>query len=188
MSLLALFAFTLAIYAQDDFISSSPDYDEDCIATLSGKGGVLLLSELNDLVITINNAKSPIVTPKGKRPDGLYAYEIMIDLKDNKTPKIEVNRRGEIYKTDFVVSLKPDFMKAYTIGYVKNPIRMENQTKGNNAILDQKLAEVEITSTIKNLQVSVPDKLNAKVTHEAKKPTSLSLSPASSFPGKTSGP
>lgn len=169
LSLLALFVFTLTIHAQDDFISSSPDNDEDCIATLSGKGGVLLLSELNDLVITINNAKSPTVTPKGKRPDGLYAYEIVIDLKDNKTPKIEVNRRGEIYKTDFVVSLKPDFMKAYTIGYVKNPIRMENQTKGNDAILDQKLAEVEITSTIKDLQVTVPSRLNAKVTHEAKK-------------------
>lgn len=152
LSLLTLLVFALAMHAQDDFISASPDNDKDCIAALSGKGGVLLLSDLNDLVITINNAKSPTITPKGKGSDGLYAYEIVIDLKDNKTPKIEVNRRGEIYKTDFVVSLKPDFMKAYTIGYVKNPIRMENQTKGNDAILDQKLAEVEISSTIQDLR------------------------------------
>ncbi len=169
LCLLTLLVFSLAMHAQDDFISASPDNDKDCIAALSGKGGVLLLSDLSDLVITINNAKSPAITPKGKGSDGLYAYEIVIDLKDNKTPKIEVNRRGEIYKTDFVVSLKPDFMKAYTIGYVKNPIRMENQTKGNDAILDQKLAEVEISSTIQDLQVKVPSKLNAKVTQEKKK-------------------
>lgn len=174
MKRLTYFLFLLVlglntVQAQDDFISSSPTNDEDCFASLSGKGGVLLLSELNDLVITINNAKSPQVTPRGKRSDGLYTYEIVIDLKDNKTPKIEVNRRGEIYKTDFVVSLKPDFMKAYTIGYVKNPIRMENQTKGNDAILDQKLTEVEISSTIKNLQVSVPSALDAQVTQEVKK-------------------
>lgn len=159
----------LSISAQDDFISSSRMDEEDCIAELQGKGGVLLLSDLGDLVITIGNSKDPQITPKGKRKDGLYAYEIVMDINFNPTPKIEVNRRGEIYKTDFVVALKKDLMKAYQIGYVKNPIRMENQTKGNNAILDAKLTEVEISSTIKDLQVSVSPKLNAKVTQEAKK-------------------
>ena len=159
----------LGANAQSDFISSSPVNEEDCIADLQGKGGIMLLSDLGDLVITIGNAKAPQITPKGKRSDGLYVYEIVIDLKDNKTPKVEVNRRGEIYKTDFVVSLRPDLMRAYKVEYVKRPIRTENQTQGNDAILDEKLAEVEISTAIKNLQVRVSAKLNATITRSVKK-------------------
>ena len=167
--ILTLVLMGMNIHAQSDFISSSPVNEEDCFADLQGKGGILVLSELGDLAITINNVKAPQITPKGKRKDGLYAYEIVIDLKDNKTPKVEVNRRGEIYKTDFVVSLKADLMRAYKIEYVKMPIRMEDQTKSNNAILDEKLAEVEISTAIKDLQVVVSPKLNAKITKSVKK-------------------
>lgn len=167
--ILTLVLMGMNIHAQSDFISSSPVNEEDCFADLQGKGGILVLSELGDLAITINNVKAPQITPKGKRKDGLYAYEIVIDLKDNKTPKVEVNRRGEIYKTDFVVSLKADLMRAYKIEYVKMPIHMEDQTKSNNAILDEKLAEVEISTAIKDLQVVVSPKLNAKITKSVKK-------------------
>ena len=167
--ILTLILMGMNIHAQSDFISSSPVNEEDCFADLQGKGGILVLSELGDLAITINNVKTPQITPKGKRKDGLYVYEIVVDLKDNKTPKVEVNRRGEIYKTDFVVSLKADLMRAYKIEYVKMPIRMEDQTKSNNAILDEKLAEVEISTAIKDLQVVVSPKLNAKITKSVKK-------------------
>lgn len=167
--ILTLLLMGINIHAQSDFISSSAINEEDCIADLQGKGGILLLSDLGDLVITINNVKTPQITPKGKRKDGLYVYEIVIDPKENKTPKVEVNRRGEIYKTDFVVTLRPDIMRAYKIEYVKMPIRMEDQTQSNDAILDEKLAEVEISTAIKNLQVNVSPKLNAKISRETKK-------------------
>ena len=184
--ILTLILMGMNIHAQSDFISSSPVNEEDCFADLQGKGGILVLSELGDLAITINNVKAPQITPKGKRKDGLYVYEIVIDLKDNKTPKVEVNRRGEIYKTDFVVSLKADLMRAYKIEYVKMPIRMEDQTKSNNAILDEKLAEVEISTAIKDLQVVVSPKLNAKITKSVKKNDNSSTSQRLSSHWRTS--
>ena len=67
--ILTLILMGMNIHAQSDFISSSPVNAEDCFADLQGKGGILVLSELGDLAITINNVKAPQITPKGKRKD-----------------------------------------------------------------------------------------------------------------------
>lgn len=166
---LAFWLMGINVHAQSAFISASAVSTEDYIADLQEKGGIMLLSELGDLNISVNNAKAPQITRKGKRADGLYVYEIVIDLKDNKTPKVEVNRRGEIYKTDFVVTLRRNFVRAYKVEYVKRPIRAENQTQGNDVILDEKLTEVEISTTIPHLQVDVSPKLNATKKESVKK-------------------
>ena len=64
--ILTLVLMGMNIHAQSDFISSSPVNEEDCFADLQGKGGILVLSELGDLAITINNVKAPQITPKGR--------------------------------------------------------------------------------------------------------------------------
>ena len=84
--ILTLILMGMNIHAQSDFISSSPVNEEDCFADLQGKGGILVLSELGDLAITINNVKAPQITPKGKRKDGLYVYEIVIDSEGRSEP------------------------------------------------------------------------------------------------------
>ena len=41
------------------------------IADLNGAGGVLVISKRGDLVFSVDNASRPVITPKGKRADGL---------------------------------------------------------------------------------------------------------------------
>jgi hypothetical protein len=56
-----------------------------------------------------------------------------------------------------VVITKPDFFRSYLIEEVQKPIRIENQTKGNDAGLDKSKAEVEFQSTINDLTISCPE-------------------------------
>lgn len=154
--LITLLFFFLGINAQGH-ISYSRYESADCIGDLDGKGGVLLLSRRNDLVITVTNVKSAkdyTVTPTGKRSDGLYAYEV---TANEKKLKLEVSRRGEVFMTSFVVSTKPDMFIAYLIENVERSIQETNQTKPNDAILDERLAEVEFVSPIEDLKIDCPE-------------------------------
>lgn len=159
------------VIAQTEYISSSPMPDNDCIADLNGDYGVKILSKRNDLVISVTNVKnadSYNVTPAGIGHSGYFGYEVRIDKSESRSIKVEVNRRGDVYKTSFVVNVKPDFFKSYLIEEVERPIRIEDQTQANSAVLDEELAQVEFTTTIRDLQVHCPDALGAEVKKASK--------------------
>ena len=164
--LLTLFTvfFSISIYAQSEYISSSRIIDADRFENLDNNGGLLLLSVHNDLVINVTNANKKVkIENRGKNIEGMYEYYIIIDSEDTRTPKVEVSRRGNVYKTEFVQAVKPDFLIAYRLEEVMNPIRLDNQTRPNDARLNAEEAELEFTTTIKNLQVHVNPKLGAKL-------------------------
>jgi len=157
-------------FAQTEYISNSRDVNSDRIEDLNGDYGLLLLSKNNDLVINVTNAqKKPTINLNGLRSDGYYEYRIVIAASDSKTPKVEVSRRGSVYKTEFVQTVKPDFLIAYRLDEVQNPIRMDNQTKSNDAVLDPSITELEFTTTIKNLKIVCSPQLNAKISSQVSK-------------------
>ena len=164
--LLTLFTafFSMTIYAQSEYISSSRIIDADRFENLDNNGGLLLLSLHNDLIINVTNANKKVkIENRGKNMEGMYEYYIIVDSEDTRTPKVEVSRRGSVYKTEFVQAIKPDFLIAYRLEEVMNPIRLDNQTRPNDARLNAEEAELEFTTTIKNLQVLVNPKLGAKL-------------------------
>lgn len=167
MLLLTLFSVMSAI-AQSDYISYSPAEEEDRIGDLDGNFGILIVSKLSDLVITVTNADKYNVTPSGERKDKMFVYEVIIDKNSNKESKIEVSRRGDVYRTNFVAKLRPNFFRAYLIEEVQRPIRMENQSVANDAVLNANMAEVEFTTTIPDLKVICSENLNAKVSSKQK--------------------
>ena len=88
LSIIFLLVASIASMSAQSYISYVRVEDEDMIADLNGAGGVLVLSKRGDLVFTVDNASRPVVTPKGKRDDGMYVYEIVVAKDDNPTPKI----------------------------------------------------------------------------------------------------
>jgi hypothetical protein len=172
-ALFVVFAFAVFVQsaAQSAYISSSPYDKENTIGDLDGAGGVLVLSQRNDLVITVVNASHARISAPEKRKDGLYEYEVIVDPSETREPKIEVNRRGDVNKTDFTVLTKPDFFYAYLVSEVQKPIRLENQTAPNDGIMDAKLAQVEFHTTISNLKIECSEliKSGAKLESERKK-------------------
>ncbi|MBE6281991.1 MAG: hypothetical protein E7095_08055 [Bacteroides sp.] len=155
---------SLTTYAQSEYISSSRVVDADRFENLENDGGLLLLSVHNDLVINVTNANKKVkIENRGKNVEGMYEYYIIVDSEDTRTPKVEVSRRGSVYKTEFVQAVKPDFLIAYRLEEVMNPIRLDNQTRPNDARLNAEEAELEFTTTIKNLQVLVNPELGAKI-------------------------
>lgn len=155
----------LPLCAQNVYISNSRSEADDRFEDLDGKHGFLLLSKHNDLIISVTNATNKVsVLPKGARPDGYNEYYIIIDANDTKNPKVEVSRRGSVYKTDFTTTkVKPDYLLAYRVVEVQTPIRMDDQTKPADAHLNAAEAEVELTTTIKGLKVECSPKLGATI-------------------------
>lgn len=169
--ILTAFVCTLASFAQSAYISHSPSSEEDRIGDLNGDGGVLIISKRNDLVITVVNAANARVSAATSRSDGRYEYEVVVPRSITKEPKIEINRRGDIDRESWVVITKPDYFFAFTVEETQKPIRMENQTAANDAILDETLAQVEFQTTIDDLTVDCKEleKLGAKVEKRQKK-------------------
>ena len=157
-----LFFLTILLVAvtgwpQSAYISYSPSDRDDRIGDLDGAGGIIIVSARKDLVITVTNDASAKVSPPIQRMDGMYEYSVVVDRNVTKEPKIEVNRRGDVNRVGWVVITKPDYYRAYLIEEVQKPIRIENQTKGNDAGLDKTKAEVEFQSTINDLTISCPE-------------------------------
>ena len=170
LTLLAVMCL-LPVAAQSEYISHSRDMDADCFGELNGDYGLLLLSKNKSLVINITNASKPIRIdrPEGANADGLYEYKVIMDTEDTHSPKVEVGRMSDLYKTEFVANLKPDYFIAYRIIEVAEPIRMEDRTQGNDAILDATKASLELTTTIKGLKVVCSPQLEAEVKTTASK-------------------
>ena len=168
LSIIFLLVASIASMSAQSYISYVRVEDEDMIADLNGAGGVLVLSKRGDLVFTVDNASRPVVTPKGKRDDGMYVYEIVVAKDDNPTPKIEVSKRGDVDRVSFAVTTRKDFFLAYMVDEVAKPIRFEDHKQANDIIANDKMAAVEITSAIADLVVECPKELDAKITTKTK--------------------
>ena len=150
--------------AQSQYISYREYIDKDRKADLLGASGILIYSQQGDLIITLTNVKKPMIQKNGKGEDGLYEYEIIIEPDETRQPKLEITKRGGVDRQSFIAKIKPDFYKAYIIEEVPNPIRLEDQTRSQDVILDAKYAAVEIESAIESLKIVYSDSLHAQVT------------------------
>ena len=160
LSILFLLVASIASMSAQSYISYSRAENDDMIADLNGAGGVLVLSKRGDLVFSVDNASHPVITPKGKRDDGLYVYEIVVAKEDNPTPKIEVSKRGDVDRVSFAVTTRKDFFLAFMVAEVSKPIRFEDHKQANDIIANDKMAAVEITSAIADLVVECPKELD----------------------------
>lgn len=167
-----LCAVVLAANAQSQFISFSPMGVEDRYnSQLNGNGGVLILSEISDLVVTVVQAPSTAVERSmEKNRNGYYEYTLDADCKafTNSEAKIEVAKRGDVNRMSFMVKLRPNYLRAYLVEEVSQPIVLENQTAGNDAKLDATKAVVEISSTLASLKVEYDEALGATLTKTRK--------------------
>lgn len=142
--------------AQAEYISNSRYDIADGPGNLDGRGGILLLSKKNDLVITVDEEGAEI-RPAKQTSDMRYAYEIAVSRRNDV--KVEVSHRGEVFSTEFVVIkkyLKEDAFLAYVIEDVERPIQQNEQSKQTKVVFDENLAAVEIISSIEDLQVDCP--------------------------------
>ena len=107
--MLFLFVCLCPMTAQTEYISNSRDLDADCIENLNGQYGLLLLSKHQKLMISVVNAskKVDIIYPTQVGENGFYEYRVILDKEDTHQAKVEVNRRGDVYTTEFVANLKP---------------------------------------------------------------------------------
>jgi len=155
-------------WAQSKYISYSPMGQEDRATANPTECGVLLLSQHADLVITLTNTKDYSITRLGKRQLGYYEYEVLINMASTPNPTLEIGRRGDVNFTKFTMTLRKGVLRAYLIEEVGTPIFMESQNKGNDIVPNEKLAEVEVSSTIAGLKVNVHPDLQASVTTKDK--------------------
>lgn len=161
----------LPIYAQSDYISSYRDKTLDFPYEDDNAKGIIVVSEHHDLVINIVNAIKAVTInpPRAIRTNGTFEYEVLLDATDVDEAKVTINRRGNAYKTNFVAVLKPGYFIGFRMEEVANPIRMDDQTTQNDAILDENKAELEFTSSIDNLQIECePQLILEKNTSEKK--------------------
>lgn len=160
---LFLMAVLLPLGAQNQYISNSRCTTEDRFEDLGGDGGVILLSRHKDLVIALPNVKNKSIRFNGERPDGYYEFCVIIKEGETRTPKFEISRRGNVYKTEIVQRIQPNFLIAYKIEEVQNPIRTDEQTQANDAYMDASMAVLEFTTTIKDLKVDCHSQLGATI-------------------------
>lgn len=98
---LFLIGLLFPLAGQAQYISCVRDEGADRIENLNGDKGYLLLAKRNDLVVVVTNARKYEVYPSPERPDGYYEYRIIVDADETFQPKVEVSKRGSVYKTDF---------------------------------------------------------------------------------------
>ena len=158
------------IQAQNNiYVTGSRSIAEDRIDDLDGACGILLVSSHDDLVISSPQAEGENehlmqVKADGQREDGLYEYRVIFDASVSRNPKLEVHRAGDVYDTEIVAVIKPDFLIAYRVEAVSQPIRMDDVTDANDLLKDETAAELEITTNIPGLQLVYAPELQAKLT------------------------
>ncbi len=166
-------AFTLLLlpivgWAQSKYISYSPMGQEDRETANPNECGVLLFSQHADLVVTLTNTKDYNITRLGKGQLGYYEYEVRVNMESTPNPTLEIGRRGDVNFTRLTMTLRKGVLRAYLIEEVGTPIFMESQNKGNDIVPDEKLAEVEISSSISGLNIKVNPELHATITTKDK--------------------
>lgn len=161
---LFLIGLLFPLAGQAQYISCVRDEGADRIENLNGDKGYLLLAKRNDLVVVVTNARKYEVYPSPERPDGYYEYRIIVDADETFQPKVEVSKRGSVYKTDFLETVKSDFLIAFRLEEVMIPIRMDAQESVQNVHFNETEAALEFTSSIKGLQVHCHPDLKAVIT------------------------
>lgn len=170
LTLLAAMLTALPAAAQTERITCSRDINADRFESLDGGYGLLIISPHKDLVINVvSSSERPTIRQNGRNERGDYEYYVIMSPTDTHRPKVEVSRRGSIDKTDFVQALKPDFMIAYRVEGVANPIIKDEQTTATDVHFNATEAELEFSTTIANLQVACSPKLGAKITRQTSK-------------------
>lgn len=165
---LLLLLLPLAGWAQSKYISCSPMGQEDRTTANPAECGVLLLSQHADLVVTVTTTHDYSITRLGKRQSGYYEYEVLINDKAETSHTLEMGRRGDVNFARQTITLHSGVLRAYLIEEVGTPIFMESQNKGNEIVPNEKLAEVEINSSIAGLKVNVHPALHASMTTKDK--------------------
>ena len=173
LSIWLLWWFAITVQAQTNYISHSRDVEHDCFANLGGKRGVLLLSKYKDLRIKATNARPLSIQPSEQlNIEGYYEYRVLFDENDRE-PHLEVRQINSVYATDFVVALnQKDFLYAYRIEVVLNPIRIDSLQRTGGR-MNATEAEVEIRTTIPSLKVLCSPKLNATISRRIDKDNQL---------------
>lgn len=168
--LLFCLAYVTVAQAQNNiYVTGSRSIAEDRIDDLNGACGILLISSHDDLVISSVQAEGENkdlmqVKADGQRADGLYEYRVIFDAAASRNPKLEVHRAGDVYDTEIVAVIKPNFLIAYRVEVVSQPIRMDDVTDANDLLKDETAAELEFTTNIIGLQLVYAPELQAKVT------------------------
>lgn len=164
--LLFVLTATTTIAQSEQKISASRDADADRIEKLGGSYGLLLISKHNKLTVSITNAtkKYDVISSPKANAEGMYEHQVIVDAQDNHEVKVEVHQTGDLYRTKFVATLKPDFLVAYRIEEVAMPIRMADDTRSNDAHLNADEAMLEFRTKINDLKVKCPLALGATVT------------------------
>lgn len=139
------------------------------IEAINGLSGVLVLSENPNLMVKVTNAKNDIRVEKGRSVTGnMYEYIVTFDPNDfADVVKLRVSSRTLLYSTNFTVSrkkMKPDYLLAYTVEEVPEPIRCDDVQAANDVHPNAKEAKLEFTTKIKNLKVKFSPNLGATVT------------------------
>lgn len=139
------------------------------IEAINGLSGVLVLSENPNLMVKVTNAQNDIKVEKGRSATGnMYEYVVIFDPNDfADVVKLRVSSRTLLYSTNFTVSrkkMKPDYLLAYTVEEVPEPIRCDDVQAANDVHPNAKEAKLEFTTKIKNLKVKCAPKLGATVT------------------------
>lgn len=150
IGILSLSCATESTVAQETYISNKREISEDRFDDLNGDCGILLLSEHEDLII--NSEYKPVIKLDRQREDNLFEYRVIFKTTETRNPKIRINREGEVYHTEITDMIKPDFLTAYRIIEVALPIRMDNQSRGNEFVPDATLVELEFTNNVNDIQ------------------------------------
>lgn len=156
--------------AQSDYITNSRDENEDCLYELDGQCGLLILSKNKNLVIRVTNLtyEPKIMRQETVDSDGFYRYIVAVNADDRKI-NVNVGRMSDLYTTEFVASVKPDYLVAYMIDEVEEPIRIEDDGGVNDVILDATKGAIEFTTTISGLNIVCDERLGATIHTETDK-------------------
>lgn len=154
--------------AQSKYINAQRADEYDSFGDLRGAGGVQLLSKISNLTAYVTNDPSARIAPRGQNADGFYQYDILVDPKFTPNPKIEISKLGDPNRISITAEVKPNNYSAYIIDEFENPIKLDDQSAPNDAYLDAKYGEVEVSGSLDGLKVVVPKALNAQVTESVK--------------------
>lgn len=129
------------------------------VSTLNGKAGVVFVANSDDMVITTSINKDPQSPKAVKTADGLYRYEMVIDISGSSARYFTVAKYGTTnsQKTDKVM-LSPDKQLYFDIDQVENGIDLRIDPNSNMGWINGRKGEalIEFNSKMK-LNISCPN-------------------------------
>ncbi|MCM1108358.1 MAG: hypothetical protein NC388_04785 [Clostridium sp.] len=163
----ALAGWLLVAYlsAQSNYFYNYQLKSESKSVALNGKSQLVVVSPHNDLTaVFAGNATVRLGAPKAVK-DGLYRYTTLIDLSAGKEIKATFARKGSALQTELKEVLKPNYSVTYKVEEVQTPISLDNQTGRNMSSKVHGESDLEFTTTIEGLEVTVSPALKSRMTH-----------------------